>query len=115
MKYLYEFGHFYSLFFIFSYGDHLSKLSAHGGSRPAQGNARMVIPKANFGLPGQTAVGLVRRRTIRATAKRTTSYPAGAAPQQQQQQQAGQQQQQGQKGEDGELCEKKEDSFLLFW
>ena len=34
----------------------------------------MVIPKTNFGLPGQNA-GLVRRRTMRATAKRTTSYP----------------------------------------
>ena len=56
------------------YADHLAKLSAHGGSRPAQGNARMVIPKTNFGLPGQNA-GLVRRRTMRATAKRTTSYP----------------------------------------
>ena len=56
------------------YAEHLAKLTAHGGSRPAQGNARMVIPKTNFGLPGQSA-GLVRRRTLRATAKRTTSYP----------------------------------------
>lgn len=52
------------------YADHLAWLTAHGGSRTAQGNARMVIPKTNFGLPGQ----LVRRRTIR-SAKRTTSYP----------------------------------------
>lgn len=61
-------------FLLDGYADHLAKLSAHGGSRPAQGNARMVIPKTNFGLPGQNA-GLVRRRTMRATAKRTTSYP----------------------------------------
>lgn len=27
---------------------------AHGGSRPAQGNARMVIPRGYFGLPGQS-------------------------------------------------------------
>ena len=56
------------------YAEHLSKLTAHGGSRPAQGNARMVIHKTSFGLPGQNA-GLVRRRTMRGTAKRTTSYP----------------------------------------
>ena len=55
------------------YADHLARLTAHGGSRTAQGNARMVIPKTNFGLPGQN-VGLVRRRTIR-SATRTTSYP----------------------------------------
>ena len=27
------------------YADHLAQLTAHGGSRPAQGNARMVIPR----------------------------------------------------------------------
>ena len=62
------------------YADHLAKLSAHGGSRKAQGNARMVIPKTNFGLPGQNA-GLVRRRTVKvskssaSSATRTTSFP----------------------------------------
>lgn len=71
------------------YSEHLSRLAAHGGSRPARGNARMVIPKTNFALPGQNlAAGLVRRRTLRgasgsASAKRTTSYPlvpAAGAP-----------------------------------
>jgi hypothetical protein len=64
------------------YADHLAKLSAHGGSRKAQGNARMVIPKTNFGLPGQNA-GLVRRRTVKAqssSAKRTTSFPLQVHP-----------------------------------
>ncbi|XP_055684260.1 protein retinal degeneration B isoform X2 [Lutzomyia longipalpis] len=35
------------------YAQHLSSLLAHGGSRPAQGNARMVIPRGCFNLPGQ--------------------------------------------------------------
>lgn len=43
------------------YAAHLSTLQAHGGSRPAQGNARMVIPRGQFGLPGQNA-SLRRRR-----------------------------------------------------
>ena len=43
-----------------------------GGSRPAQGNARMVIPKGQtFSHPG-----LQRRRTFK-SASRTTSYPVG--------------------------------------
>lgn len=37
------------------YAAHLAILMAHGGSRPAQGNARMVIPRGYFGLPGQNA------------------------------------------------------------
>ncbi|XP_066591659.1 protein retinal degeneration B isoform X3 [Prorops nasuta] len=56
------------------YAAHLSNLQAHGGSRPAQGNARMVIPRGQFGLPGQN-VSLRRRRT----AKRATSQP-GTSP-----------------------------------
>lgn len=36
------------------YAVHLATLMAHGGSRPAQGNARMVIPRGYFGLSGQT-------------------------------------------------------------
>lgn len=52
------------------YAAHLSDLTAHGGSRPAQGNARMVIQKGCFGLPG-LSMSLRRRRS----AKRTTSYP----------------------------------------
>ncbi|XP_076263380.1 retinal degeneration B isoform X4 [Rhynchophorus ferrugineus] len=42
------------------YASHLASLMAHGGSRPAQGNARMVIPRGYFGLPGQT---INRRRS----------------------------------------------------
>lgn len=41
------------------YAAHLSQLMSHGGSRPAQGNARMVIPRGYFGLPGQN---FARRR-----------------------------------------------------
>ncbi|XP_050514264.1 protein retinal degeneration B isoform X3 [Diabrotica virgifera virgifera] len=52
------------------YAAHLSILMAHGGSRPAQGNARMVIPRGHFGLPGQA---FCRRRSR--SAKRATSYP----------------------------------------
>ncbi|CAH0548015.1 unnamed protein product [Brassicogethes aeneus] len=51
------------------YAAHLTTLMAYGGSRPAQGNARMVIPRGYFGLPGQ---GFSRRRR---SAKRSTSFP----------------------------------------
>ncbi|XP_039307344.1 protein retinal degeneration B isoform X3 [Solenopsis invicta] len=44
------------------YAAHLSMLQAHGGSRPAQGNARMVIPRGQFGLPGQNPS--LRRRSL---------------------------------------------------
>lgn len=43
------------------YAVHLASLMVHGGSRPAQGNARMVIPRGYFGLPGQT---ISRRRRL---------------------------------------------------
>ncbi|XP_034941683.1 protein retinal degeneration B isoform X2 [Chelonus insularis] len=43
------------------YAAHLSQLQAHGGSRPAQGNARMVIPRGQFGLPGLNSS--LRRRS----------------------------------------------------
>ncbi|XP_071449416.1 protein retinal degeneration B [Hetaerina americana] len=43
------------------YAAHLTTLLSHGGSRPAQGNARMVIPRGYFGLPGHNA-SLRRRR-----------------------------------------------------
>ncbi|KAJ3661841.1 hypothetical protein Zmor_006222 [Zophobas morio] len=55
---------------IDGYAAHLTNLMAHGGSRPAQGNARMVIPRGYFGLPGQS---FSRRRSR--SAKRATSYP----------------------------------------
>jgi phosphatidate phosphatase PAH1 len=52
------------------YAEHLAYLTSPGGSRPAQGNARMVIPKGlALGPPG-----LQRRRTFK-SASRTTSYP----------------------------------------
>ncbi|XP_060520907.1 protein retinal degeneration B [Cylas formicarius] len=54
------------------YAAHLASLLSHGGSRPAQGNARMVIPRGYFGLPGQA---ISRRRR---SAKRATSYPIAA-------------------------------------
>ncbi|XP_055586787.1 protein retinal degeneration B isoform X2 [Uranotaenia lowii] len=43
------------------YAAHLSSLMAPGGSRPAQGNARMVIPRGCFNLPGQNQS--IRRRS----------------------------------------------------
>ncbi|KZC13276.1 Protein retinal degeneration B [Dufourea novaeangliae] len=52
------------------YAAHLTMLQAYGGSRPAQGNARMVIPRGQFGLPGQNAS--LRRRRL---AKRAISQP----------------------------------------
>lgn len=55
------------------YAAHLSMLQAHGGSRPAQGNARMVIPRGQFGLPGQNAS--LRRRSSFRLAKRAISQP----------------------------------------
>jgi hypothetical protein len=55
------------------YAEHLAVLTSPGGSRPAEGNARMVIPKGTtLGPPG-----LQRRRTFK-SASRTTSYPFGA-------------------------------------
>ncbi|XP_022246959.1 protein retinal degeneration B-like isoform X2 [Limulus polyphemus] len=56
------------------YAAHLGDLKAHGGSRPAQGNARMILPRGVFGLPGQGAGSLRQRQS----AKRTTSYPLSA-------------------------------------
>ncbi|XP_012152055.2 retinal degeneration B isoform X5 [Megachile rotundata] len=55
------------------YAAHLTTLQAHGGSRPAQGNARMVIPRGQFGLPGQNAS--LRRRSSFRLAKRAISQP----------------------------------------
>ncbi|XP_024891488.1 protein retinal degeneration B isoform X2 [Temnothorax curvispinosus] len=55
------------------YAAHLSTLQVHGGSRPAQGNARMVIPRGQFGLPGQNSS--LRRRSSFRTAKRAISQP----------------------------------------
>ncbi|RZF42912.1 hypothetical protein LSTR_LSTR003628 [Laodelphax striatellus] len=50
------------------YAAHLAILMCHGGSRPAQGNARMVlVPRGCFGHN----VSIRRRRS----AKRTTSFP----------------------------------------
>ncbi|XP_041630619.1 protein retinal degeneration B isoform X6 [Drosophila kikkawai] len=49
------------------YAAHLSGLQAVGGSRPAKGNARMVIPRGCFNLPGQTANPRRRRLHEQAT------------------------------------------------
>jgi len=67
------------------YAAHLSKLSAPGGSVPAQGNARMVIPRTCFGLPGQFQHQPVplRHRTqlsLRTNSKKYNSAPPSAAP-----------------------------------
>ncbi|KFM61933.1 Protein retinal degeneration B, partial [Stegodyphus mimosarum] len=51
------------------YAAHLSDLKAPGASRPAQGNARMILFRGCFGLPGQTGSTIRQRRS----AKRTTS------------------------------------------
>ncbi|XP_023232949.1 protein retinal degeneration B-like, partial [Centruroides sculpturatus] len=53
------------------YAVHLNNLKAPGGSRPAQGNARMILPHGGFSKPGQSLSCLHQRRS----AKRTTSYP----------------------------------------
>uniref|UniRef100_A0A2M4A7D2 Putative phosphatidylinositol transfer protein n=2 Tax=Anopheles triannulatus TaxID=58253 RepID=A0A2M4A7D2_9DIPT len=45
------------------YAAHLSSLMTVGGSRPAQGNARMVIPRSCFNLPGQNQ-SIRRRRFV---------------------------------------------------
>ncbi|XP_044015290.1 protein retinal degeneration B isoform X2 [Aphidius gifuensis] len=55
------------------YAAHLTQLQSHGGSRPAQGNARMVIPRGQFGLPGLNS-SLRRRSSFRST-KRAISHP----------------------------------------
>ncbi|KRK06255.1 uncharacterized protein Dyak_GE17108, isoform I [Drosophila yakuba] len=49
------------------YAAHLAGLQAVGGSRPAKGNARMVIPRGCFNLPGQTANPRRRRLHEQAT------------------------------------------------
>ncbi|KRK06250.1 protein retinal degeneration B isoform X4 [Drosophila yakuba] len=49
------------------YAAHLAGLQAVGGSRPAKGNARMVIPRGCFNLPGQTANPRRRRYLERKT------------------------------------------------
>lgn len=54
------------------YAAHLSELTALGGSRPAQGNARMLVPRGASVFTGYAGfTGLRQRRK----AKRTNSYP----------------------------------------
>jgi len=67
------------------YAAHLTKISSPGGSVPAQGNARMVIPRTCFGLPGQFQHQPVplRHRTqlsLRTNSKKYNSAPPSAAP-----------------------------------
>ena len=53
------------------YAEHLAYLTSPGGSRPAQGNARMVIPKGTaLGMPP----GLQRRRTFKVMQKVGCSF-----------------------------------------
>ncbi|XP_067641027.1 protein retinal degeneration B-like isoform X4 [Eurosta solidaginis] len=46
------------------YAAHLAGLQVMGGSRPAKGNARMVIPRGCFNLPGQASNPRRRRKYI---------------------------------------------------
>lgn len=61
------------------YAAHLTNLAAPGGSRPAQGNARMVIPRTCFGLPGHIPVDL-RQKSFRTNSKKYSSLPTSAPP-----------------------------------
>jgi len=61
------------------YAAHLTSLAAPGASRSAQGNARMVIPRNCFGLPGQIPIGL-RQQSFRSNSKKYSSLPASAPP-----------------------------------
>ncbi|CAG0923782.1 unnamed protein product [Notodromas monacha] len=58
------------------YAVHLNALMAPGGSRPAQGNARMLIPRGFFSFPGQVTRLNRRSRSVR----RTPSFPGTSAP-----------------------------------
>lgn len=60
------------------YVSHLNALMSHGGSRPAQGNARMVIPRGCFNLPGQV-LATRRRSNNEASAQLATSSSGGNA------------------------------------
>jgi len=61
------------------YAAHLESLAAPGGSRPAQGNARMLIPRLGFGLPGHMPPTL-RSNSFRAESKKYSSLPVSAPP-----------------------------------
>ncbi|XP_050022693.1 protein retinal degeneration B [Dermacentor andersoni] len=64
------------------YALHLTDLKSPGLPlcRPAQGNARMVLSRGCFGLPGQGLSGPASALRRRRSAKRTTSYPLSASP-----------------------------------
>ncbi|XP_077510222.1 retinal degeneration B isoform X1 [Amblyomma americanum] len=64
------------------YALHLTDLKSPGMPlcRPAQGNARMVLSRGCFGLPGQGLSGPAGALRRRRSAKRTTSYPLSASP-----------------------------------
>jgi len=61
------------------YAAHLASLAVPGASRHAQGNARLVIPRTCFGLPGHIPVDL-RQKAFRANSKKYLSLPASAPP-----------------------------------
>jgi hypothetical protein len=58
------------------YAIHLNELVAPGGCRPAQGNARILIPRGFFSFPSQGGRPLRRSRSV----KRTPSFPGSSAP-----------------------------------
>ena len=60
------------------YAAHLASLAAPGGSRHSQGNARMVIPRTCFGIPGHIPLDL--RKSFRSNSKKYSSLPASAPP-----------------------------------
>ncbi|CAN7986854.1 unnamed protein product [Ixodes hexagonus] len=64
------------------YASHLTELKSPGLPlcRPAQGNARMVLSRGCFGLPGQGMAGPGGALRRRRSAKRTTSFPLSAPP-----------------------------------
>ncbi|CAN8016717.1 unnamed protein product [Ixodes persulcatus] len=64
------------------YASHLTELKSPGVPlcRPAQGNARMVLSRGCFGLPGQGMAGPGGALRRRRSAKRTTSFPLSAPP-----------------------------------
>jgi len=57
------------------YAAHLVHLAAPGGSRPAQGNGRMVIMRSNTVAGGSS---VIRQNSLRVTYSKFNSLPASA-------------------------------------
>ncbi|XP_055327532.1 protein retinal degeneration B-like [Paramacrobiotus metropolitanus] len=67
------------------YAAHLNALSVPGGSRPAQGNGRMIIRRGNFSLPTPSSAPEVRRhksmqKSFRGTATVASHLPPESPP-----------------------------------